>query len=126
MSDERIEIITGRERRWRWSVEEKLRIVAATYEPGAQVKQEAVRHDLYPGLLFTWRRQARQGTLAPSLAPVFLPVRTAAPTLPAPAAEKPSRPAGRIEIELKDGSRVRVDGDVGLVSLRRVIAALRG
>jgi len=126
MSDERIEIITGRERRRRWSVEEKLRIVAATYEPGARVKQVAASHDIYPGLLFTWRRQAREGTLAPSLSSVFLPVRTAAPTLPAPASEKPPRPAGQIEIELKDGSRVRVDGDVGLASLRRVIAALRG
>src|SRR5436305_581491 len=113
MSDERIEIVTGRERRRCWSVEEKLRIVAATYEPGARVKQVAASHDIYPGLLFTWRRQARQGTLAPSLSNVFLPVRTP-PTLPAPAIERPSRPAGQIEIELKDGSRVRVDADVGL------------
>ena len=57
MSDERIEIVTGRERRRRWRVEEKLRIVAATYEPGARVKQVAASHDIYPGLLFTWRRQ---------------------------------------------------------------------
>lgn len=123
---ERIEIITGRERRRRWSLEEKLRIVAATYEPGARVKQVAASHDIYPGLLVTWRRQAREGTLAPSLSHVFLPVHTPSPSLPAPTVEKPSRPAGQIEIELKDGSRVRVDGDVGLASLRRVIAALRG
>ena len=47
MSDERIEIIMGRERRRRWSVEEKLRIVAATYEPGARIKQIAASHDIY-------------------------------------------------------------------------------
>src|SRR5690242_18846919 len=82
MSEQRIEIVTGRERRRRWSVEEKLRIVAATYEPGARVKQVAASYDIYPGLLFTWRRQVREGMLAPSLPPVFLPVRTAAPTLP--------------------------------------------
>jgi hypothetical protein len=32
----------------------------------------------------------------------------------------------RIEIELKDGCRARVDEGVGLTSLRRVLAALRG
>jgi transposase len=32
-----IEIITGRERRRRWSIEEKLLIVAETAEPGARV-----------------------------------------------------------------------------------------
>jgi transposase len=129
MADTTIEIVTGRERRRRWSVEEKLRMVAATYEPGACVKQVAASHDLYPGLLFTWRRQAREGTLAPPAMPVFLPVRSPA-ALPAQAAtvnDNPtSRATGQIEVELKDGSRVRFDASVSLATLRRVIAALRG
>ena len=37
MADGRIEIITGRERRRRWSVAEKLRIVAESEAPGASV-----------------------------------------------------------------------------------------
>jgi transposase len=129
MADTTIEIVTGRERRRRWSVEEKLRMVAATYEPGACVKQVAASHDLYPGLLFTWRRQVREGTLAAAVMPVFLPVR-AAPAAAAPTpvvTDKPaSRPTGQIEVELRDGSRVRFDASVSLASLRRVIAALRG
>ena len=36
MADGRIEIITGRERRRRWSVAEKLRIVAESEAPGAK------------------------------------------------------------------------------------------
>jgi hypothetical protein len=32
----------------------------------------------------------------------------------------------QFEIELKDGSRVRVEDGVSLTSLRRVLAALRG
>ena len=127
MADTTIEIVTGRERRRRWSVEEKLRMVAATYEPGACVKQVAASHDLYPGLLFTWRRQAREGTLTPPAMPMFLPVR-AAPAAPAPAEnDTPAlRTTGQIEVELRDGSRVRFDASVSLASLRRVIAALRG
>ena len=129
MADRTIEIVTGRERRRRWSVDEKLRMVAATYKPGACVKQVAASHDLYPGLLFTWRRQAREGTLTPAATPVFLPVR-AASAAPSPAPTENDRPAsratGQIEVELRDGSRVRFDASVSLASLRRVIAALRG
>ncbi|WP_428493685.1 transposase [Rhodopila sp.] len=55
MADGAVEIITGRERRRRWSVEDKLKIVGETLEPGASVNQIAARHDVYPGLLFTWR-----------------------------------------------------------------------
>ncbi len=56
MPERVIEVITGRERRRRWSIEEKLRIVGETFEPGASVGQVAARHEVYPGLLFTWRR----------------------------------------------------------------------
>ena len=50
-------IITGRERRRRWSLEQKLGIVAETYESG--VRDVAARHDLGESAVFTWRRQAR-------------------------------------------------------------------
>jgi len=129
MTDGRVEIVSGRERRRRWSIDEKLRLVAETYEPGACVRQVAASHDVYPGLLFTWRRQVREGTLARSAPTVFLPVRAAREPqdpVPAPSERVTSRAAGQIEIELKDGSRVRVDAGVSLVSLRRVLAALRG
>ena len=33
---------------------------------------------------------------------------------------------GQIEVELPDGSKVRVGADVSAVALRRVLAALRG
>lgn len=132
MTDGAIEVITGRERRRRWSAEDKLRMVAATHEPGASVQQVAARHDLYPSLLFTWRRQAREGKLAPRQMPMFVPVHRLGAAVPAvlPEAGRSDQPvlpvAGQIEIELKDGSRVRVDGGVSLASLRRVLAALRG
>lgn len=126
MADEIVEVITGRERRRRWSVEDKLRIVAETLEPGASVQQIAARHDVYPSLLFTWRRQARDGKLTPRSKALFLPIQTqpaAAPVLPT----DPERSALRqIEIELKDGSRVRIDEGVSLSALRRVLTALRG
>jgi transposase-like protein len=133
MADGVIEIVTGRERRRRWSIEDKLRMVRETHAAGACVKQVAARYDISAGLLFTWRRQVREGKLEPPKPPTFVPVHTLGASPPPAMAstarvEKHTRcsVAGQIEIELRDGSRVRVDGDVSLASLRRVIVALRG
>jgi transposase len=127
MSESIVEVILGRQRRRRWTVEEKLRIVAESNEPGARIGDIAARHDLYPGLLFTWRRQVRNGTLTERRAPLFLPVETAsAPDLLRQPARNDPAASRRIEIELADGSRVRIDEGVSLPALRRVLAALRG
>lgn len=127
MSDSRIEILNVRERRRRWSVEDKLRIVAESREPGASVTAVAARHDVYPNLLSTWRNLGRRGVLGPASPTRFVPVRLIA-TAPAAATPPPAvRPAAdRIEIALPDGSRVLVGNDVDLAALRRVVAALRG
>jgi transposase len=129
MAEQMIEVITGRERRRRWSIEEKLRIVGETFEPGASVGQIAARHEVYPGLLFTWRRQFRDGKFSSAREALFLPVETPVHALALgqpKAGPFESRNPRHIEIELKDGSRVRVEEGVGLVTLRRVLTALRG
>jgi hypothetical protein len=58
-----VEIITGRERRRRWSLRDKLSLVAETHEPGATIRGVAARHGVCESLLFTWRRQVREGVL---------------------------------------------------------------
>src|SRR5215210_293942 len=62
-----MEIITGVERRRRWRLEEKLRIVAETEQAGACFAEIARRYDVSRGLLWNWRSQARRGVLAPRL-----------------------------------------------------------
>ena len=95
MVDGRIEIITGRERRRRWSVAEQLRLVAESEAPGASVTAVALRHDVYPGLLFTWRRQAREGRLSAEAMAEFVPVRLVdAPDQPGPALPEAVGPDG--------------------------------
>ncbi|GAC1632013.1 MAG: hypothetical protein NVS4B4_13730 [Bradyrhizobium sp.] len=130
MSHSPIEIISGRERRRRWSVEEKLRLVAETHEPGASVRAVAARHDVYPNLLRTWRRLVRQGRLTAPSPSGFMPVRIVETTPLAPPMSSPVLPerpvADTIEITLPDGSRIRVGSDVNLAALRRVMSALRG
>jgi transposase len=57
------EILTDPQRRRRWSVSEKLEIVAETREPGVTVSLVARRRGVSPNQLFTWRRLAEQGAL---------------------------------------------------------------
>jgi transposase len=61
-----VEIITGRERRRRWSLDDKLRLVAEMADPGARVRAVAARHGVCESLLFAWRRQVRDGVLTAS------------------------------------------------------------
>ena len=57
----RIEIITGRERRRRYSAEQKLRLVEETMQPGMTVSVVARLHGVSPSLLFNWRRLMSEG-----------------------------------------------------------------
>ena len=68
----RMEIITGVERRRRWTLEEKLRIVAETEQPGAGIAEIARRYEISRGLLWNWRSQVRRGVLMAEPPQVFL------------------------------------------------------
>lgn len=135
----RVEVLEGAERRRRWSFEDKARIVEASYEAGVSVCSVARRHGIAQGLLFTWRRQARQGRLGgDEQAPVFVPVAItpeASPAVPVlrsndlNAAAQPRqarRKTGIMEIDLSGGRRFKVDRDVDAAALRRVLDALEG
>jgi len=69
-----MEIITGVERRRRWRLEDKLRIVAEAERPGACFAAVARRHEVSRSVLWAWRKQVRAGVLVAEPAPVFLPV----------------------------------------------------
>jgi len=52
----RMEVMSGTERRRRWSDEAKLRILAEADEPGARIGVVARRHDIHPGQIRLWRQ----------------------------------------------------------------------
>ncbi len=56
-----VEIITGRERRRRYTANEKLSLVEATLQPGMTVSAVARLHGVSPSLLFKWRQLMSQG-----------------------------------------------------------------
>lgn len=64
----KIEVLSGPERRRRWSTAEKVSIVQETYEADATVTIVARRHGIQPNQLFTWRKLAAQGALVATAA----------------------------------------------------------
>jgi transposase len=134
-----LEIISGVERRRRWSAADKLRIVAEADEPGAKVAEVARRHEISRSILWTWRKQARAGRLTMSDLPAFLPVvvdavsATDAPiaAVSAPSAaplttDAPPPPDQRmITITIANGTRLEISAALSLPALSCIIGALR-
>ncbi|MBD9506776.1 IS3 family transposase [Ensifer sp. ENS10] len=63
-----LQVLSGPERRRRWSTAEKLAIIQETYEAGATVSIVARRHGIQPNQLFAWRKLASQGALTATAA----------------------------------------------------------
>src|SRR5712672_4748126 len=70
----RIEVITGQRRRRRWTAQEKARIVAESFEEGANISEVARRNGVVRGLLTVWRQKlaAAAGLNAPGFVPVLI------------------------------------------------------
>jgi transposase len=122
----RIEVITGVERRRRWSWDQKRAIVEESLSPHASAAAIARRHGIGTGQLYTWRRQLLR--CQPAGTPRFVRVEVAAesPRLTGPIADPAVGRASVIEIALADGTSVRVNADVDEPALRRVLGVLRG
>ncbi len=120
MTMARVEVITSVQRRRRWSMRDKQRIVAAALEPGAVASEVARQAGIHTSQLFRWRRQlCGPSQPTPAFAAVALvpePVTTPAPL--------PTSPAGVIDIEFAAGARVRISGAVDPTTISAVIGAL--
>ena len=123
----RFEVFTGAGRRRDWSDDDKARIVAESYEPGASVSEVARRHALSPQQLFGWRRLLRRTgedlSLPPS--PMFVPAVTSPPPqdVKRRSRRRVDRDAG-IELEI-DGVLVRVGAGASPKAIAAVIGALK-
>jgi transposase len=118
----RVEIRNGVGRRRRWSDEEKGRIVAESFAPGAVVSEVARRHEMSPQHLFAWRKTARDGQLALPVdgAAMFVPVMMTAQKA---IAARPSAPSITIETA---GVVVRAECGVDPGWLADVLRAVKG
>jgi transposase len=134
MTKHPIEVITSVERRRRWSPEDKERLVAACFEPGAVISEIARAAGIHVSQLFRWRnelcRVEEQSTeTATTLVPVI--VAETVPAVPAvqsepPATSHPRRKRSDVTIELGRGRRVRVDSDIDTEALGRILDCVLG
>jgi transposase len=110
----RVEVITGAERRRRWSAEQKRVIVAESLAPGAVVTEIARGADICPGQIYRWRREIRVGS---GFAQVLIaPVRDGVGCPAAPA----------IEIEFAGKARLRIPASIPAGLAAAVVKALSG
>ena len=111
----RFEVITGPERRRRWSQDRKRTIVAESFAPGAVVSDVARRADVSPGQIYRWRQELR--AVAGFARVLIAAGETAAAGDAAPCAE----PA--IEVEVGK-ARVRIPGSIPAELAAAVVKAL--
>lgn len=125
----KVSVLSGPERRRRWTTVEKLRIVEESRVPSASVIEVARRHDVHPNLLTVWRRQARTGAFEP--APALRQedaVQFAAVSVAPEQSAWTSRAGtgGTIEIAFASGVQLRITGAVDPATLTAAVAALSG
>jgi transposase len=123
---QRIEVITGVERRRKWSPDEKLAVVVESFADGAVVSEVARRRGISPQQLFGWRAKLRTETAAARAIapPLFAPAVLEDPaTQPTDFGKPPARHDKSLSIEITLGSAVvRI---VGAVDARTLMAVLR-
>ena len=113
----RVEVLTGAERRRRWSASEKAAIVAESLAPGAVSSAIALRHGLHRNQLYAWRRELRSAVVADAGVPVpeFVPI---------VAQERVAVGSAAIEIEI-GGMVLRAGPGVDLGFLVEIIRVLK-
>jgi len=113
----RVEVLTGTPRRRRWSVAEKVAIVAESLAPGAVTSEIALHHGLHRNQLYGWRREFRSATAADMgvLGTDFVPI---------VAENHIGSGAAVIEIEV-GGAIVRAEPGVDLGFLGEVLRVLK-
>jgi transposase len=129
---EHVEVTMRAERRRRWSSEEKLNIVRETLRPGVVAQAVADRHGIGTGLLYTWRKQMLTAAMT-GFAAVEMVSEPQPPLLAAPATvgELPKDPGVTtavmdvaVEVDMPNGTRVRVHNGATAALLSGVFAAL--
>jgi transposase len=121
-----VTVLSGPERRRRWTAAEKQRIVEESLAGAGSVAEVARRHDVHPNQLHLWRRQARAGAASGACAEGFrfVPVRLA--TRADGEAPKATGVASSIEVVLRNGRLLRVPEGASPARVAALADALEG
>ena len=112
----KVTLITGAERRRRWSADEREQILAAVNAPGAVVAEVGRRWDICTSLIYKWLREERQAALEGGFTPVI--VQSDSPVV------ANDREQAAITVEL-GAARVRIDASAPTALVVATLKALR-
>jgi len=112
-----ITLQTGPQRRRRWSEEERRRILATAFAPGAVVADVSRQLEVSTSLIYKWRQQAKAGAARPAFAPVVLASDRVAAVAPADTTA--------IMVELGNGARLTIGAQASAALVAAVVRALR-
>ena len=117
----RVEVITGPERRRRWTEDQKRAVVAESLAPGAVVNAVARRAAICPGQIYRWRKELRAAT--DGFARVLI---TPAGSMARPAEDGAARCSGpAIEVEFGGVACLRIPPSTPPELAAAVVRALR-
>ena len=115
-----------------WSKAQKQLIVSEATKAGVSVSQVSRRYDVNANLIFRWVKAAEaKAEKKQKLIPIGivgpLPVVRSKQDQPTPAPSPLTCAMPKlIEIELRDGTKLRIDGDVRMPVLQSVLKLVRG
>jgi transposase len=127
-----VAVVSGHKRRVFRPVEEKLRIVRLTLEPGASVASVALANGVNANQVFRWKRQYERGELKPrrskagtALVPVTIAGEPEAPKLAETPTPAPALPfAGSVTIEFPGRALLSIEGAADPAVIRAVLESL--
>jgi transposase len=121
----RQEVLSGVERRRRWSDAEKLRIVMEAAADGALVADVARRHDITRQHIYQWRRELRDKAQPSIEQSNFVAVELTGSDerhdMITPAVDPVATGAHHLEIMLRNGRSLRITADVPDQVLHRLM-----
>ena len=110
-------LITGAQRRRRWSFEQRRQILAATNAPGAVIADVARQADICTSLIYKWRSEERGPGRGAGFAPAIL--------VDDPTSLGTAAGAAAIVVEFAAGARVRIGVQAPTALVTATLRALR-
>ena len=136
MDRKQVDIVQLVERRRKWPVEAKARIMEEALAPDTTIASVADRHGIARSQVYGWLKKARAGKLpgisvSPAARTAFVPVKVEEPAasalLPVPRSLPVTRHRiGAVEIGLGNGRTIKVDEEIDPALLARLATALDG
>ena len=113
-----VTVMTGPERRRRWSDEDRRQILVAAFTPGAVVADVSREYDVSTSLIYKWRREVLAARAEAQFVPALI--------VDAPGAQEPAaRSEPAIIVELRGGARVTIGPAASASMVSAALRALR-